>query len=156
MPPAPTTHPPAQDLIAFGQGKLNGGAAERVARHIETCDACRSRVANAPVDSLVGLIQSAKGPGPAGTRLPAPSRLGASPSLMDPGEAATALPQGAPPELAEHPRFRVVRELGRGGMGIVYQAEHRLMERTVAIKVISRSVLEHPEALARFQGEVKA
>jgi serine/threonine protein kinase len=142
-------------LIAFGQGKLTGDAAETVARHLETCDVCRNSVANAPADSFVGLVQSAKREGPAGTRLPAPSRLGASPSLMG-GAAATAPPQGVPPELAEHPRFRIVRELGRGGMGVVYLAEHRLMERTVAIKVINRSVLDHPEALARFHGEVKA
>ena len=41
-------------------------------------------------------------------------------------------------------------------MGIVYQAVQTLMDRTVAIKVINPSLLEHPDALARFQGEVKA
>jgi formylglycine-generating enzyme required for sulfatase activity len=47
-------------------------------------------------------------------------------------------------------------ELGRGGMGVVYRAEHRLMERLVAIKVINQRLLDRPEALERFRREVKA
>src|SRR5262249_58455933 len=98
MAPGPTTHPTAQDLIAFGQGKLTGGAAETVAQHLDTCDICRSSMANAPADSFVGLVQSAKRKVPAGTQLPAaPSRLGASPSLMGNGATAPAPPQNRPP-----------------------------------------------------------
>jgi serine/threonine protein kinase/tetratricopeptide (TPR) repeat protein len=61
-----------------------------------------------------------------------------------------------PSELANHPRFQILRQLGQGGMGVVYQAQHRLMDRMVAIKIIRSSVLDNPEALARFHGEVKA
>src|SRR5438046_1804824 len=38
--------------------------------------------------------------------------------------------------LAFHPRYRVVKTLGRGGMGTVYLAEHKVMKRPVALKVI--------------------
>ncbi len=61
-----------------------------------------------------------------------------------------------PPDLANHPKFRILKELGRGGMGVVYQAEHRIMESIVALKVINRSLVAHPEALERFQREVRA
>jgi len=61
-----------------------------------------------------------------------------------------------PPELVNHPRYRIVRELGRGGMGTVYEAVQILMDRPVAIKVLNPSVLAHPDALPRFQAEVKA
>ncbi len=150
----PATHPTAADLIAFGQGKLPADAVDAVARHVETCDACRQAVDAVPADSFAGLVKGAHAKG--ATALPAAaSKFGASDSLM--GRATTpAPPHGLPPELADHPRFRVVRELGRGGMGVVYQAEHKMMERQVAIKVISKSVLDHPEALARFEGEVRA
>ncbi len=154
MPLVPATHPTAADLIAFGQGKLPADAVDAVARHVEGCDACRQAVDAAPADSFAGLVKGAHAKG--ATALPAAaSKLGASDSLM--GRATTpAPPHGLPPELADHPRFRVVRELGRGGMGVVYQAEHTMMQRPVAIKVISKSVLDHPEALARFEGEVRA
>ena len=46
--------------------------------------------------------------------------------------------------------------LGRGGMGVVYKAEHRLMERVVALKVISRRMISNPSAVERFQREFKA
>ncbi len=43
-----------------------------------------------------------------------------------------------------------------GGMGAVYKAEHRMMERLVALKVISRSFTANPQAVERFRREVKA
>ena len=65
-------------------------------------------------------------------------------------------PAALPPELAAHPRYRVLRELGRGGMGVVYQARQTVMDRQVVIKVISRSLLDRPDALERFRREVRA
>src|SRR5262249_43612112 len=61
-----------------------------------------------------------------------------------------------PPELAHHPRYRLMKRLGRGGMGSVYLAEHRLMDRPVALKVIRRDLLEHTALVERFRREVKA
>src|SRR5205085_4684738 len=65
-------------------------------------------------------------------------------------------PAKVPPELADHPKFRIVRELGRGGMGVIYLAQHRVMDKPVALKVISPTVLDNPEALARFHAEARA
>ena len=61
-----------------------------------------------------------------------------------------------PPELAEHPRYRVVQVLGIGGMGSMYQAEHRLMQRLVALKVIRRRWMHSVAAVKRFRQEVRA
>ena len=61
-----------------------------------------------------------------------------------------------PAGLRDHPRYRLVRLLGRGGMGNVYQAEHRLMRRYVAIKVISPELFQNVAAVERFQREVQA
>ena len=44
--------------------------------------------------------------------------------------------------------YTLERLIGQGGMGDVYQAQHRLMLRNVAIKIISQEALKHPEALA--------
>jgi serine/threonine-protein kinase len=61
-----------------------------------------------------------------------------------------------PPELADHPRYRIVRRLGIGGMGSVYLAEHRVMDRPVALKVIRPDLLGNEDLVERFRREVKA
>jgi serine/threonine protein kinase len=43
--------------------------------------------------------------------------------------------------LAEHPRYEILGLIGKGGMGDVYKARHRMMERTVALKIIKRELV---------------
>ncbi len=52
--------------------------------------------------------------------------------------------------------YRVLRKLGEGGMGSVYEAEHLAIARRVAIKVLHPSYSSDPEALARFYNEARA
>jgi serine/threonine protein kinase/WD40 repeat protein len=49
--------------------------------------------------------------------------------------------------------FRIIRELGRGGMGIVYEAEQRSLDRRVALKVLPFAAALDPRSLARFRQE---
>lgn len=51
--------------------------------------------------------------------------------------------------------FDIVREIGRGGMGIVYEAEQRSLERPVAVKVLPKHVLLLDKHLKRFQREAQ-
>ncbi len=51
--------------------------------------------------------------------------------------------------------FRIVRLLGRGGMGEVYLARQLSMERPVALKILSRSLAGQPEAAEAFVREVR-
>ncbi len=57
--------------------------------------------------------------------------------------------------MAEHPRYAIVRLIGKGGMGDVYEAVHRKMERRVALKVVNRELFQKAEAVSRFHREVK-
>lgn len=51
----------------------------------------------------------------------------------------------------------VLREkIGAGGMGVVFQAEHRRMQRIVAVKLLPEAMLQNSAAIARFEREVKA
>ena len=52
--------------------------------------------------------------------------------------------------------FRILREIGRGGMGIVYKARQVSANRTVAVKVIRKDRLLHEESVARFRREAQA
>jgi response regulator RpfG family c-di-GMP phosphodiesterase/serine/threonine protein kinase len=51
--------------------------------------------------------------------------------------------------------YRVLDELGRGGMGTVYLAEHRLMKRRVAVKVVAAEEDLHPSIRQRFYSEMR-
>ncbi|HEX3659585.1 MAG TPA: SUMF1/EgtB/PvdO family nonheme iron enzyme [Pirellulales bacterium] len=52
--------------------------------------------------------------------------------------------------------YLVLDKLGAGGMGQVFRARHRRMERVVALKVLPKKALAAPDAIARFQREAKA
>jgi formylglycine-generating enzyme required for sulfatase activity len=52
-------------------------------------------------------------------------------------------------------KHRIVRLLGRGGMGQVYEVEHELTGERHALKLLSAEVMEVPGALERFQCEAK-
>ncbi|MFN0206056.1 MAG: protein kinase domain-containing protein [Planctomycetota bacterium] len=51
--------------------------------------------------------------------------------------------------------YRIVRELGRGGMGIVYEAEEVASGRRVALKVLNTDLRTSEEARARFEREAR-
>jgi serine/threonine protein kinase/formylglycine-generating enzyme required for sulfatase activity len=49
--------------------------------------------------------------------------------------------------------FRLLHELGRGGMGTVYEAWQRSLDRRVAVKVLAHGLASEPSAIARFRRE---
>lgn len=52
--------------------------------------------------------------------------------------------------------FELIRELGSGGMGTVFEAEQRSMRRRVALKILPFAALANEKSLKRFQNEVRA
>jgi tRNA A-37 threonylcarbamoyl transferase component Bud32 len=144
MRPTASQHPSATELSAFTSGQLSPSAAAWVGQHLEECPACRVITENASRDTVAGML-------PGGSDTPSAQAAATQ------GELPSSLaPHDIPPDLRDHPRYRILRPLGRGGMGVVYQAEHRVMERLVAVKVISRALVDQPAALERFRREVRA
>src|SRR5450432_3048799 len=52
-------------------------------------------------------------------------------------------------------RFRILRLLGDGGMGRVYEAHDSELDVTVALKTLRPEIAMHPEVLLRFRQEVR-
>src|SRR5262249_20150312 len=52
--------------------------------------------------------------------------------------------------------FRLLREVGRGGMGVVYEAQQLSLRRRVALKVLPFAAVLDPRQLQRFQNEAQA
>jgi len=61
-----------------------------------------------------------------------------------------------PARLERLGEFRILREIGRGGMGIVYEAEQESLKRHVAVKLLPRHSLLDEKQLRRFQREAQA
>jgi serine/threonine-protein kinase len=53
-------------------------------------------------------------------------------------------------------KYRIVRVIGVGGMGTVYEGEHTLIRRRVAIKVLAKDSSHAPESVSRFERESQA
>src|SRR5262245_28027731 len=66
---------------------------------------------------------------------------------------ATATASGPSGPLGD---FRILREVGRGGMGIVYEAEQISLRRRVALKVLPFAATMDPRQLQRFHNEAQA
>lgn len=65
---------------------------------------------------------------------------------------ATGRTNGVPVQLGD---FRIVREVGRGGMGVVYEAEQVSLRRRVALKVLRFGAVADEVAMQRFQREAE-
>ena len=52
--------------------------------------------------------------------------------------------------------YKMIREIGRGGMGIVFEAEHTELGRHIAIKVLAPHLMGDSDAVRRFRREAKA
>ena len=152
--PWAAAHPTDPLLRDFGLGKLDAVSAEKVSKHLDSCDSCQRRVAELSSDDFLDRLQNAQA---------MPDRV---PSAMAPFDAscqdgsadpvAVSPVDTLPPELADHPDYEILRELGRGGMGVVYLANNRLMGRHEVLKVVGRHLVERPDVLDRFLREIRS
>ncbi len=160
-------HPKKDDLMAFGLGKMSPEDAVAIEIHLAECPDCCDTMLELQDDTFVGLVKKSP-PLPIldetdadGSVHDRSSHTAFQPTVLDsdtetkplPFEGdATDLPEG----LCQHSRYRILKRIGRGGMGDVYKAEHRVMNRHVALKVIKPELVRNESAIRRFHREVQA
>jgi WD40 repeat protein len=162
MKPAADLHPSPDCLRLFGTGQLSADEAASVEAHVSDCPDCGGALRSVADDPFVELVRRATSAHPAarsGDTTPQfasrlPGGICADSTSPDAQPVAPAIVE-VPAELREHPRYRVLGLLGHGGMGTVYKAEHRLMQRTVALKLIARNLTTRPEVAERFVRETQ-
>jgi WD40 repeat protein/tetratricopeptide (TPR) repeat protein len=132
--------PSAETLSAFTLGDLPEPALSEVAGHLDACTECESHVSrlDRATDVLVEGLRCIRG-------------CGEGSVIAETEAAGSAKAASVPPTTEAWGDFRIVREIGRGGMGVVCEAYQGSLNRHVALKFL-------PERgdLARFRREAKA
>ncbi len=143
--PEQTTHPSPEELVAYSLGQLSRDEAAIIESHISECQpCCETIVGLSSDDTFVALLQEAR-------QLPPDQMV----DQQDQSTKSSASLLDVPGPLAEHPRYEIISLIGKGGMGDVYKAKHRMMERAVALKIINRELVRESDAVDRFHREVK-
>jgi WD40 repeat protein/serine/threonine protein kinase len=150
-----TNHVAPAVLWAFGCGELDEAAAAEVAAHVDGCPECRQAGVALAGEGFFGRLR-ARAPAAAASDTPGSGGTSVAASSDDP---YATTPYSAPPVLPglrDHSQYEIVRELGRGGMGVVYLARNKLLDRLEVLKVVNKQLLGQPGAADRFLREIRS
>ena len=153
-----TPCPQQNELLQYMSGQLDEQQADHLSVHIDTCAICNETVStlNPGADPLVAELRDA-----------APPSFSAEPECNAAINALAELPSISPAKKSASPKspftlpktireYRLTEQIGRGGMGAVFKAEHVRLKRLVAVKVLLGDRLHDDSAVARFDREMEA
>lgn len=148
-------HPAEDRLIAFATGDLVESELEEISEHVSQCDGCCARLASIndcdPLKDRLAKVLSDSPSKETFTRVPA----GVLRWLVSSRKSDDTC-ESSPPPVPQHIRqYRIVREVARGGMGVVYEAMDVNLHRRVAIKMILAGEFSSSEMRIRFRREAE-
>lgn len=141
------TCPTSEQLKAYLSGKVDDDSAVTLAQHLLDCPACESTAVELEKepDTLVELLQ---------TESPLPGQPDDKPIAAIERESAGSFNTLQMPQVLG--QYRLLSRLGTGGMGAVYLAHHKSLDKQVAIKLLPTLPAQNSDFLARFQREMRA
>lgn len=153
--------PTSEELTKLSHGDLSGDRFEAISRHLEVCANCQDRLSDleTPPDDFTRALAKLDRVDleNAGQRIDSESRMDSQTWLRQFFESTSGLSRRRRPML-ETPcqigPYEILRRIGQGGMGEVYEARHVRLKRPVAVKVIRGHRRDDPVANAYFLQEM--
>ncbi len=138
-----------QEIVDFATGLLPAENLPGVEEHLSTCDKCTELVAAAAplIGSSSQVTQSLDGQ-PFG-----PQGISSQPTTPNSGRSGSRDRPLLAPGTPLDNTYQVVRFLGRGGMGDVYEVKHARLAGRYAAKLLSSDLADNAQAFSRFQRE---
>ncbi len=144
--------PDAAKLDAFVSGGIAGIEASRIEAHIADCPACRLQVEAAGGDTAAIFARVREAFPNQATKSDLGEVGNAADATLDAGAAPA---RSVPGRLPTIDGYETVRELHRGGQGIVFQAIQKSTKRKVAVKVLLEGAYASSAARRRFEREIE-
>jgi serine/threonine protein kinase len=151
--------PAREELHAFHVGTLVDDRSEALIEHISTCPGCQATLETLGTagDALLERLRS---PAPCDPYEEEPDCQEAVATIQAMAETTLTVaarpPVPAPATPSRLGEYEVLEKLGEGGMGAVYKARHTRLDRMAALKVLPKERTVSPDAVARFEREMKA